>query len=87
MAGGAGGVHADDGPIDDRAVVELLGDVVGRGSDQLDPALARTSVRVRVGAACSLSRDCRPSGSDPPAKRPVGRPSILGLKFIGFGLQ
>ena len=34
-------VDADDVLVDDRPVVELLGDVMGGGADQLDPPLMR----------------------------------------------
>ncbi len=37
-------VDANDVLVDDRAIVELLGDVVGRRPDQLDAALARPPV-------------------------------------------
>ncbi len=35
------------GLLDDRAVVEIFGDVVGRGTDQLHPPLPSTVVRLR----------------------------------------
>ena len=35
--------------VDDRSVVELLGDVMGRCPDQLDTALARAAVRIGAG--------------------------------------
>ncbi len=42
-------VDADDVLVDDRSVVELLGDVMGRCPDQLDTALARAAVRIGAG--------------------------------------
>ena len=42
-------VDAHDVLVDDRPVVELLGDVVGGGADQLDAALVRPAVRIGAG--------------------------------------
>ena len=46
QVGGRVGVgDADDVLFDDRAFVEVLGDVVGRGADELDAAFLRLGVR------------------------------------------
>jgi hypothetical protein len=51
-------VDANDVLVDDRPVVELLGDVVGRRPDQLDPALARAPIRIRAGERAGRSGGC-----------------------------
>ena len=42
-------VDADDVLVDDRSVVELLGDVMGRRPDQLDAPLARPPIGIGAG--------------------------------------
>ena len=44
-------IDANDVLVDDRSVVELLGDVVGRRPDQLDAPLARPPVAIGPGDA------------------------------------
>ena len=48
-------VHPDHVLLDDRTVVELLGDVMGRRSDQLDTLLASPAVRVGAGMVISAT--------------------------------
>ena len=86
LLGGVGVVDAGDVLLDDRALVEVAGDVVGGGADQLDAALEGRVVGARAlergqervvdvdGAAAQPAAQCGRTGSacSGPA-RPGGR--------------